>query len=108
MHKTKKYKSTKSLHTDKGISGSSPSSSSSSRGGTPKAAEGGLLLDRVDGSRSLGLGPCETILGGGGHSGLLAGAGVLSTAENVFTSSSVFTVVSCDQISIMGRYRMLF
>ena len=89
MHKTKKYKSTKSLHTDKGISGSSPSSSSSSRGGALKAADGGLLLDRVNGSRALG----ETILGGGGRSGLLAGAGVLGSVENVFTSIFLCSVL---------------
>lgn len=54
-----------------GISGSFPSSCSSSfRGGAPKAADGSLLLDSVDSSRALGLGRLpdnglrEMILGG--------------------------------------------
>lgn len=57
----------------------SGSSSSSSRGGAPKAAEGGLLVDKVVGSRALGLGIR------GGCSGLGAAAGVLGIVENVFT-----------------------
>lgn len=67
----------------------SGSSSSSSRVGAPKAAEGGFLVDKVVNSRALGLGMLpgndflDTIRGD--CSGLGAAAGVLRIVENVFT-----------------------
>lgn len=74
-----------------GKSGNSPSSISSlaGDGGAPKAAEGGLLVDKVEGSTALGRGrflgrwPLLTILGG--RSGLGAQFGVRGTVAKVFT-----------------------
>lgn len=74
-----------SLYGGEGISGSS---SSSSRGGAPRAATGGLL-DKVPGSRALGLGmlPGNNLLDTihGGCSRLGVAAGVLGNVAKVFT-----------------------